>query len=424
MKKYNILWSIAVALGVVATACVEDDNPDISEHPWNYKLTPVNLNYKVPSGIIMYNASGWWSDAQIMRRIEEPYDAAAGKYGPNVKVSAGDYELFGTNRDYHEEYAQNLGVIVENVKKAKIDYIITPHIGEDRNKMFPDNISAQDTVFLNMLSGHTDTLGWKNDGSMKFAIRFNAQNVADNLGSKDNNTLLEDAAPRVYTVDGLEYSVPARDVFLQFVRRLSWFMAEPTYYHFNGRPVLVIDGLRQLYSRDSKALYDDMRAIIKNEIGKDVYIIARQPQWTPPARWQHFWIEGHADAVVPEKLTNLEDGIGWDRFDMHNIFINEHLKVNRQYYANLGINYIPSVSPGFSFYIHDGRWSYPIIRHDPQDFRERCWSAKMQLGAAPMVIVDAYNEWNFGNAVEPTDPEYGNGWGDTYLNIIAEEFGK
>ncbi len=30
MKK-NILWSLAIALGLFATACVEDDNPDISE---------------------------------------------------------------------------------------------------------------------------------------------------------------------------------------------------------------------------------------------------------------------------------------------------------------------------------------------------------------------------------------------------------
>ena len=122
MKK-NILWSMAIALGLFATACVEDDNPDISEHPWNYKLTPVNVG-KVPTGIIMYNPSGWWNNAQIMRRLEEEYNAPEGKYGPNVKVSAGAYELFGTNRDYHEEYAQNLGVIVENVKKAKIDYIL------------------------------------------------------------------------------------------------------------------------------------------------------------------------------------------------------------------------------------------------------------------------------------------------------------
>ncbi|MYM12289.1 hypothetical protein [Muribaculum intestinale] len=423
MKK-NILWSLAIALGLFATACVEDDNPDISEHPWNYKLTPVNVG-KVPTGILMYNPSSWWSDAQIMRRLEEEYDAETGKYGPYVKVAAGQYELFGTNRDYHEEYAQNLGVIVENVKKAKIDYIITPHISEDRNKMFPNNISAQDTVFINMLSGHTDTLQWKNDGSMGFAIRFNAQNVADGLGCKDNNTLLEDCSPREYRLDnGQTVQVPAREVFLNFVRRLSWFMTESTYFHFHGRPVLVIDGLRQLYSRDPRALYDDMRSIIKNEVGKDVYIIARQTQWTPPARWQHFWIEGHADAVVPEKLTNLENGIGWDRFDLHNILINEHMKVNREYYANCGINYIPSVSPGFSFYVQDGRWDYPIIQPDPQDFRERCWSAKMQLGSQPMVIVDAYNEWNFANAVEPADPEYGNGWGDTYLNIIAEEFGQ
>ena len=140
MKK-NILWSLAIALGLFATACVEDDNPDISEHPWNYKLTPVNVG-KVPTGILMYNPSSWWSNAQIMRRLEEEYDAETGKYGPYVKVAAGQYELFGTNRDYHEEYAQNLGVIVENVKKAKIDYIITPHISEDRNKMFPNNIRA------------------------------------------------------------------------------------------------------------------------------------------------------------------------------------------------------------------------------------------------------------------------------------------
>lgn len=118
MKK-NILWSLAIALGLFATACVEDDNPDISEHPWNYKLTPVNVG-KVPTGILMYNPSSWWSNAQIMRRLEEEYDAETGKYGPYVKVAAGQYELFGTNRDYHEEYAQNLGVIVENVKLSLI----------------------------------------------------------------------------------------------------------------------------------------------------------------------------------------------------------------------------------------------------------------------------------------------------------------
>ena len=437
MNKSIISWSIAIALGLFATACVEDDNPGIEDHPWNYQLTPINVG-KVPTGIILYNPSGWWNNAQILRRIEEPYEAETGKYGPYVKVSAGYYELMGTDRNYHEEYAENLGKIVENVKKAKIDFIISPQIGWDNNKMYPNNINASDTVFLNMLSGHTDTLSWKNDGSMKFAIRFNGQNVCDRLGCKDNNSLLESCAPLEYKEDGkVVATIAARDVFLNFVRRLSWFFAEPTYYRVNGRPLLIMDGARQVYTEDSKTFYDDMRRVIKETTGDDVYLVVRQTQWTPPARWQKFWIEGQADAVVQEKLTNLENGIGWDRFELHNILINEHMRVNREYYAKYGINYIPNVSPGFSYYTQDGRWDYPIIQPvkvstdeagnrtvDVTDFRERCWAAKRQLGSVPMVIIDAYNEWNFANAVEPTDEDYGNGWGDTFLNVIAEEFGN
>ena len=51
-----------------------------------------------------------------------------------------------------------------------------------------------------------------------------------------------------------------------------------------------------------------------------------------------------------------------------------------------------------------------------------CNVAKMNLGKRPMVIIDSFNRWNVDQAIEPTDPNYGNGYGMKYLNIVKEEF--
>lgn len=427
MNKINIITgAVVAAVAFLGTGCAEEDNPSIEDYPWNYEITEVRATQDIPVGMLLYDNANVWRDRQVTARITDPYEPETGAIGPYVMPTMGEYEFVGTDKEYEEEYAETIGKIVENFKKAKVDFVITPSFGENAGSMYPKNVNGSDTVLIGMLSGRADSLCWVNDGSMKYAIRLNVNNIASSLHCNSNAQILENAADRVYRVNQnntqVEVKVSARDCILNWFRRMSWYFLDDTYYHFNGRPVLVLDEADKLYSEDSRQLYDDIRAAIKSEVGKDVYLIVRQQQWTPPARWTYFWINGAVDAVCPRNLTNLEAGTGWDRSVWYNVFINEHMKVNREYYAEKGINYIPSVSPSYYQYIWSTAYNCPIIRHDPEDFRIRCWAAKMQMGTEQMIIVDAYNEWMFGNAIEPTDEDYGLGWGDKFLNVVAEEF--
>ena len=86
---------------------------------------------------------------------------------------------------------------------------------------------------------------------------------------------------------------------------------------------------------------------------------------------------------------------------------------------------VPTVSPSFNQWIDgDGTqfYNFPVVFKDEDLFRKMCNVAKMNLGKRPMVIIDSFNRWNVDQAIEPTDPNYGNGYGMKYLNIVKEEF--
>lgn len=94
-------------------------------------------------------------------------------------------------------------------------------------------------------------------------------------------------------------------------------------------------------------------------------------------------------------------------------------------WANYGVDFVPSVSPSFNQWIDgDGTqfYNFPVVFKDEDMFRKMCNVAKMNLGKRPMVIIDSFNRWNVDQAIEPTDPNYGNGYGMKYLNIVKEEF--
>lgn len=423
MNKINIITGAVVAAAAFLTVgCTEEDNPSIDDYPWNYEITEVKATENIPVGMLLYNPSNVWTNQTAKACISDPYEPENGKIGPYVRISAGEYEFYGAEKEYEQEYADALANILANYRKAKVDFIIPPNIGANPGSLYPNNIGRNDTVMLNMILGKADTL-LTNDGSVKMAMRIDINNFTSQFNATNNNSLLENANPKtVYDKDGQPIEIKPMDAFYNWFRRLSWYFNEPNYFHFNGRPVLILEQANKLYTANPREVYDNIREAIKHEVGKDVYLIVRQEQWTPPARWEYFWIQGQVDAVYPRNLTNLGAGNGWDRSVWYNVFINEHMKVNREYYAKRGINYVPSVSPSFYQYVWSQTYGHPIIRHDVDDFRVRCWSAKMQLGTEKMVIIDAYNDWMFANALEPTDEDYGFGWGDKFLLAIADEF--
>ena len=179
----------------------------------------------------------------------------------------------------------------------------------------------------------------------------------------------------------------------------------------------------KLYTKDSEALYKKIREVVYEASGKEMYIVARQERWSPPARYHYFYLTGRTDAIY---MDNMYDQNDMARSYMYPQYINENYKYNRTYdWDNYQVDFIPSIAPSFNKWLgNDGtkEYQYPMVDKNEELFRQMCNVAKMNLGQRPMVFIDSFNRWEYDMALEPTDPDYGNGYGMTYLNIVREEF--
>lgn len=68
------------------------------------------------------------------------------------------------------------------------------------------------------------------------------------------------------------------------------------------------------------------------------------------------------------------------------------------------------------------QYNQPLVNKTPDGFRTMCNVAKRHLGNDRIVFLESFNDWAYYLAIEPTDPEYGNGYGTQYLDILREQF--
>jgi hypothetical protein len=418
MKRYIKISLIGLIATTVAISCKKDTGPSIDDYPLNYEIPKVPVTNNIPVGAYVYEPSNALvTDGVKWTRITEEYNVNNGKIGPNVMPEE-RYSLKATLAG-----ALSLTRIVAYAKAAKIDFLITPALKEINNTLFPNNLNKDDSLTVNMFAEHNFSLPSVNMGDLKYAISVDVNNFGGDLS---NNLLIEKAPTTTYTVNGIPTILTRVERLLSYMKRVSLYFSDETYYHHQGRPVLVFLGADRLYSEDSKKLYDDIRNVIKEQTGKDVYIIARQPQWTPSARFEYFFLRGKADAVTMDNMCNVGGGAtGWDRTYLLSRLINENYKLNKEYMSrNFGIDFIPSVSPSFTTYINNTSPDYttPLVRKNENDFRERCNVAKMNLGNNRMVLIESMNNWNWDSQIEPTLADYGLGYGTKYLDIVSNEF--
>ncbi len=419
-NKY-ILYVLLLGAGLFYS-CTEDDGPSIDDYPLNYQIPEVPVTTDIPVGIFLYNPTSVLSDNVRWTRITEPYDQATGKIGPNVEPILGRYAL-----TVNDAGAQNLQQLVDWCKDAKVNFIVSPLVKENPNVLYPKNINAADSAFTLMLSGQHPTFPI-DLGDMKYTILMDLNNFCANLKLSSNDSLIEIVQPQKlsYTTStGVKRDTirTGEQRLYSWVKRVSDYFKDPTYLHINGRPVLMFSNPERLYTENSKKVYDNIRDTIKANTGKDVYIIARQAAWTPPARFHYFFMSGQVDAVTMENMCYV-GGSYYERIYWLNQLINENFKYNREYIAqNYGIDFMPSVAASYNMYVNNGSVNIAMVNKNPDEFRKRCNVAKMNLGKIPMVFVESLNNWQYNSQLEPTIVKEGtNGYGTTYLDILREQF--
>jgi hypothetical protein len=164
-----------------------------------------------------------------------------------------------------------------------------------------------------------------------------------------------------------------------------------------------------------------MRAYVKAHSGYDLFLIAQQNAWTPPARFEYFFIKGKVDAVTHK---NMYEQNQYARSYWYPQAIDQNWIYSREFFMNnWNIDYVPTIAPSYYGYVNSGaNLDQPIVPKAESTFRTMCNVAKKNLGNTRIVLINSFNYWQLGTTLEPTIPEYGNGYGTTYLHIVKEQF--
>ncbi|MDR3217679.1 MAG: glycoside hydrolase family 99-like domain-containing protein [Dysgonamonadaceae bacterium] len=424
MKLYNKIAALFVCI-LMITACSPDEGLSIDDHFLNYTIEDIPLTENCPVGVYYYNNGGGGLPAiNYARLIEEP-NPSTGKVGPWLKPVLENYIIDINSERSVEVVQQHVDWCIE---KGGIDFLIFPGWQEDAQRLYPSNVNQSDTTFVNFVTGRTGTDGLPkttttqavvNLKSLKYVLAVNLDRMNDNL---TNSALIEDAA--IITKEGVEITRIER--FNDFFKKVSDYFADPNYYRINNKPIVMLQNAHRLYSKDSRALYDNMRAYVKNYCGDDMFLIAQQEAWTPPARFEYFFINGKVDAITHQNMYNQGT---YDRSYWYPQLIDQNWMYSKEFFlSNWGIDYIPTIAPAFNKYVADGAtdgtFRTPIVPRSEDTFKTLCNVAKKNLGNTRIVIIDSFNQWYYDTALEPTNPEYGNGYGTKYLEMVKERFKK
>jgi hypothetical protein len=431
MKRYksNSVNSLILLFLILTLSSCKDTEGESSVDDFflNYEIGEIAVTTDIPVGAFLHDPGGTLQDPDRWERLTEERIESSGHVGPYVRPVLGQYAL---NVDTAGAIA--LQQIIEWGNEARIDFFVLPLVHEERSRLYPATIASSDSAFINLFQMKNDTLPKIELKGMKFALMVDMYGFSTGL---NNNTLLEDVAPAVIHIpegedtDGnpiyRDSTVSRQDQLYAFYRQISDYFSDPNYYHINGRPLVIIRDPERLYAQNSEAVYNGIRETVRNHSGKEIYLIAQQQSWTPSARFHYFFLLGKVDAVTMRNMCNVGGG-NWDRTYYLPQMTNENFKYNREYInANYGIDFVPSVAPSYNYYpLSATSYGEPQVPKDPEQFRKYCSVAKMNLGKTPMVIIDAFNNWETDSAIEPTEEGYGTGYGNLYLKLVREQFKK
>lgn len=427
---------------VLLVACAKDDGPSVDDNFLNFEIPEIQVTEEYPVGVYYFNPGSGGQDANRYKRLFDPYDVNDKKIGPYLDLEFGNY---GINQDVTRITDQMIDIVQQHVDwciGGGVDFLILPALRAEQNKLAPECINS-DYRFYNLVRG-TNPSSSTVEGtgkvvdmkSLKFVITINMEDPisqanwatynADGTltGQKtttlSNTVLLEDNDNIVAFLDGVAYT--RTDMFKEFFKSLSTYFNDDHYFRVDGKPLVVLQNPHKLYSKDCKAFYDNMRQVVKDYSGEDMYIVAQQDAWSPPARFEYFY-KGGVDAVTHKNMYNQNT---WDRSLFYPQAIYLNWQYSREYFRDNwnGTDYIPTGAVAFNGYVDNGNYDKPIVDFNGDTFRMMCHVMKNQAGRHRIVFIDSFNQIQYATFLEPTKKDYGNGFGTLFLDIVKEQFNK
>lgn len=373
MKKINYIIAIVGVLYLIS--CKEEEVPNLA-----YVAPEVNLSFTPQmAAVYKYNHDSLESTINTYR------SPSSGKY-----VSLTDFDIVEQQIEACKD--AGIGVWIMNWGESSTndsDFSVTYRIDE-----------AVETFLTNVPSFASD---------IQYMMRYTV------------NHDLEDSA------DVAEMELILKDFIDNHINR------SPNYYQIDGKPVIMFnEGNMDPEQPPTDDPIRDPRVSVlnslKNELeqyaGTELYFILDVVGFNPPQRYYDLgrWF----DAVGATSITSGQFSIDV-RFNLalEETFVNwknwmsaDTIGTSVIPLATLGRNdtttFIVVQSDGQPDTITNDSW---VHNNTPETFRETVKISKFIVSEElPLIIVDSWNNFSYGSAIEPSNEE-----GEVYLDILKEE---
>ncbi|RYE59460.1 MAG: hypothetical protein EOP48_00815 [Sphingobacteriales bacterium] len=199
----------------------------------------------------------------------------------------------------------------------------------------------------------------------------------------------------------------------EFKTLVQNYLSKDFYYKIDNRPVILLTPLNlsssALTSIDYKYVTDTLRVELK-KVGIDPFIIGELTTgWTAPANFSPSLFSG-MDAVV---LTNWNtaDYDRWWAFYSYNDLNWKNWKTTLE---AMNVEYAPCIFPGYN---EPNAPTQRILERTDENYTDYCNVAKRNMGKNRLVIINSWNDFSKGTALEPSVK-----YKKQFLEITKREF--
>jgi hypothetical protein len=261
--------------------------------------------------------------------------------------------------------------------EAGVDYLI-----------FKWNAAANDTTLLNIFASARTTQ------KVKMVIDYNTAHLS-----------ATNASPLVGT--------KLQTMINDFKSLVQKHISKDYYFKIGNRPVILMTPLNlsssTLTSIDHKFVVDTMRVELK-KLGIDPFFIGELTTgWAAPVNY-NLTALGAMDAIV---LTswNTPD---YDRWWAFYSFVDLSYQNWKKSLEQMNVQYVPCIFPGYN---EPSAATQRIIDRTDSNYVDYCNVAKRSMGKDQLVIINSWNDFSRGTALEPSLK-----YNKKFLEITKREF--
>ncbi len=366
MRLNNILLYIQVfGILCISTGCEQDECPPPDKDKYVYDIPQTDLDRDVVTGAYYTNITS----SSTWRKSGKPIYSGTPVLGEYLSADPGVIEK-------QLKYAD----------EAALDFFVFTYDAASADKKLIEN-------FINARTG----IGAK----VKFIINYNTKHL-----KVSNSSPLQDEANMTKLKD-------------EFSKNIVPIFADEAYYKFaDGTPLLMITPSNLSSSATSSINYSLVLPELREHIGNGgykPYIIGEfTTGWAAPVNYADHQIAPFDGVTLNDWKTNV-----YDRYYAFFSFIDLNWTNWRNTIQSSDTDFIPCVFPSYddrknsssSYYYQFG------IDGDTKDYIDFCNVAKRNLGKRDVVLVNSWNNYQKGTALEPTEEN-----GGRYLAVTREQF--